>query len=111
MQDVAYRGRDALKSIIEGKEPKALQTDGYNVYMYLDNEMIDIEHICCLAHARTKFLYALEQSGDLNAKYLLECIAELYALEETYLRSGLTSDEITKARQSLKTKEIIRKVT
>lgn len=104
------RGRDALKSIIEGKELKALQTDGYNVYMYLDDEMIDIEHICCMAHARAKFLYALEQSGDLNAKYILECIAQLYALEETYVGAGLTNDEITKARQGLKTKEIIGRI-
>lgn len=101
------RGRDVLKSIIEGKELKALQTDGYNVYMYLDKELVGIDHICCMAHARAKFKYALEQAGDLDAEEILKCIGGLYALEKTYIRSGLSSDEITKARQGLKTKEII----
>ena len=40
---------------------KSLQSDGYNVYMYLDNELMDIEHLCCLAHARAKFKYAYDQ--------------------------------------------------
>ena len=100
------RGRDALKSIIEGKELKALQSDGYNVYMYLDKEMVTIDHICCMAHARAKFKYALEQGDDADAKYILDCIAELYALERTYAESGLSPEDITKARQSLRTKEI-----
>nr|WP_239469710.1 hypothetical protein [Bacteroides caecigallinarum] len=28
--------------------------------MYLDNELMDIEHHCCLAHARAKFKYAYD---------------------------------------------------
>jgi len=51
--------------------------------------------------------YALELSGDPDAKYILECIAGLYALEDTYVRSGLTNAGIIQTRQSLKTKEII----
>lgn len=101
------RGRDALRPIIEGKELRALQSDGYNVYMYLDKEMVDIDHICCLAHARAKFRYAHEQGGDKDAGYMLDCIAELYALERAYAESGLSADDITKARQGLKTKEIL----
>ena len=34
---------------------ESLQSDVYNVYMYLDNELMDIEHLCCLTHARAKF--------------------------------------------------------
>lgn len=75
--------------------------------MYLDKEMVDIDHICCLAHARAKFRYAHEQGGDKDAGYMLDCIAELYALERAYTESGLSTDDITKARQSLKTKEIL----
>lgn len=101
------RRRDALKAIINGRELKALQSDGYNVYMYLNNDMVSIEHICCLAHARAKFKYVLEQGCDPDARYILDCIAELYALEKTYADSGLTPDEITAARQGLQTKEII----
>lgn len=43
------RGRDALKHILGDSQVKALQSDGYNVYMYLDDHMVDIEHLCCMA--------------------------------------------------------------
>lgn len=48
---------------------KSKQTDGYNVYMYLDKVqvVIDIEHICCWAHARHKFKLAYEQGSDERA--------------------------------------------
>ena len=39
---------------------KSLQSNGYNVYMYLDDELVDAGHLCCLAHARAKFKYAYE---------------------------------------------------
>ena len=32
------------------------QSDGYNAYMYIDKELVDTEHLCCLAHARAKFV-------------------------------------------------------
>ena len=32
------------------------QSDGYNVYMYIDKELVDTKHLCCLAHARAKFV-------------------------------------------------------
>lgn len=36
------KGRDALKHILGDSQVKALQSDGYNVYMYLDDHMVDI---------------------------------------------------------------------
>ena len=75
------RGRDALKHILGDSQVKALQSDGYNVYMYLDDHMVDIEHLCCMAHARSKFKYALEQGGDKDAAFILELIGELYKLD------------------------------
>lgn len=30
---------------------KSLQSDDYNVYMYLDDELVGTEHLCCMAHA------------------------------------------------------------
>ena len=35
------RGRKELKDILEGSELRALQTDGRNVYLYLDNGMLE----------------------------------------------------------------------
>jgi hypothetical protein len=35
--------------------------------MYLDDEMVDIEHLCCLAHADNKFkdaLYLLSRPAE-----------------------------------------------
>ena len=101
------RSREALKCIIGDRQIKALQSDGYNVYMYLDDRLYNTEHLCCLAHARAKFVYAYEQGGDLNAKRMLEYIGWLYGEEECYRLSGLSSEEITQRRNSLRTKEII----
>ena len=101
------RGRKVLKGILKDRQVKALQSDGYNVYMYIDKELVDTEHLCCLAHARAKFVYAYEQGGDPDAKYLIDCFGELYRLEDTYKLSGLSAQEITRCRHSLRTKEII----
>ncbi|MCI6460439.1 MAG: IS66 family transposase [Prevotella sp.] len=43
-----------LKEFLGDAKIKSLQSDGYNVYMYLDEEMVDVEHICCLAHVHNK---------------------------------------------------------
>lgn len=101
------RSRDALKNILGDRQIKALQSDGYNVYMYLEDRLYDTEHLCCLAHARAKFVYAYEQGGDLNAKRMLEYIGWLYVQEESYRRSGLTAEEITRQRNSLRTKDVM----
>lgn len=100
------RGRDALRHILGDSQIRALQTDGYNVYMYLDDSLIDIEHICCMAHARAKFEYAAEQ-GDVYARHIVETIGRLYKLEDEYEEALLTPDQITACRNSLKTKEIL----
>ena len=89
---------------------KALQSDGYNVYMYLDNYMVDIEHLCCMPHARAKFKYALEQGDEKDAAFILELIGELYKLEREYEESKLSAEQIKLCRNNLKTKEIIIKL-
>lgn len=77
-----------MKPILGDRQLKALQSDSYNVYIYLDNELVDTDHLCCLAHARAKFVYAFEQSADSDAEYLLGCIGELCGLEEQYLKGS-----------------------
>ena len=51
--DKLERFMDSQKETDDAKI-KSLQSDGYNVYMYLDDEMVDVEHICCLAHVHNK---------------------------------------------------------
>ena len=101
------RGRKALKKILEGRELRALQTDGYNVYLYLDDEMLDIDHVCCMAHVRAKFKYAAEIEHDVNARKFLEYIGKLYALEKRYIELKLCPEEIRRRRNSTGTTEII----
>ena len=67
----ADKGAMQLNKLIPALKKIALQ-DGANTpsfYMYLDNEFMDIEHLCCLAHARAKFKYAYDQ-GSLAGKNL-----------------------------------------
>ena len=104
------RGRDALKHILGDSQVKALQSDGYNVYMYLDDHMVDIEHLCCMTHARAKFKYALEQGDDKDAAFILELIGELYKLEREYEEGRLFPEQIRLCWNNLKTKEIIIKL-
>lgn len=109
LQKHGGRSRNVLKDFLGDAKIKSLQSDGYNVYMYLDNELMDIEHLCCLAHARAKFKYAYDQ-GSLQARIFLELIAKLYGMEETYRREKLTSDEIYHRRNSKETTEIIDRI-
>ena len=101
------RGRKVLKSILEGRELRALQTDGYNVYLYLDNEMPDIDHVCCMAHVRAKFKYAAEIEHDRYARRFLEYIGRLYALEKRYEEEKLSGEQVRHLRNSAETTEII----
>ena len=57
------------------KALKFLQSDGYNVYMYLDDEMVDIEHICCLAHVHNK----LQEAKKLGYKIVDFFLAETWS--------------------------------
>ena len=99
-----------MKHILGDSQVKALQLDGYNVYMYLDDHMVDIEHLCCMAHARAKFKYALDQGNDKDAEFILELIGELYRLERGYEEGKLSPEQIRLCRNNLKTKEIIIKL-
>lgn len=104
------RSRKALQDILQDRLPMAMQTDGYNVYMYLDDVLIDTEHICCMAHARAKFYKAWITNKDLDAKYILDLIWELYELERHYLKQRLSPEEIQQRRNDEKTSEIIIKL-
>lgn len=107
--DQGSRGMNALKDFLGDSKIKSMQTDGYNVYMYLDKEkeLLNIEHLCCWAHARQKFKLALDQGSDERARYFLEQIEELYRLEKRYKSDKLTSEEIKEMRNSAETNTII----
>lgn len=101
------RSYDALKHILGDSRVSSLQSDGYNVYIYLDDRLMDTEHLCCMAYARAKFKYAFGQSDDRDAGYILGCMGELYDLEREYEQGKLSPEQIHGCRQGLKTKEIM----
>ena len=105
--DDGKRGRKVLRDFLGETQIDALQSDGFNVYMYLDNEFVDIDHLCCLAHARAKFKYALEQGKDEDAEYFIRNIGRLYDLEEQYRMRHLTPEQIQQERQGERTSKII----
>ena len=108
--DEGKRNRSVLREFLGDAKINSLQSDGYNVYLYLDNELHDVEHLCCMAHVRAKFKYALEQGMDERAGCFLEIIAWLYEKEHTYKIKGLNAEEIKEARQSKEVEEMITKL-
>lgn len=105
--DEGKRNRNVLRDFLGDSKINSLQSDGYNVYMYLDNELHDIEHLCCMAHVRAKFKYALEQGLDTRARYFLEKIAWLYECERKYKEMDLSPEEIKEERQSAEVEKVI----
>lgn len=79
--DKGSRSRASLKEFLGDAKLDALQSDGYNVYMYLDDLMIDADHLCCMAHARAKFMYALQQGHYKQVEKILGLIEKLYDIE------------------------------
>ena len=108
--DDGSRGRKVLRDFLGKTEIDALQSDGFNVYMYLDKELVDVDHLCCLAHARAKFKYAQEQGKDADAEYFITNIGRLYDLEEQYRVRHLTPQQILQERQGEQTTKIIQRI-
>ena len=121
--DDGSRGRKVLRDFLGETEIDALQSDGFrssyagllpsgrkNVYMYLDKELVNVDHLCCLAHARAKFKYAQEQGKDADAEYFITNIGRLYDIEEQYRLRHLTPQQIQQERQGEQTSKIIQKM-
>lgn len=100
------RGRSVLKDFLGDAQIKSLQSDGYTVYMYLDDELMEVEHLCCLAHARNKFKDAYNQGCE-KARFFLELIAKLYKREDDYRRSNLTASQTKEKRNDAYTNGIV----
>ena len=103
------RNRNVLVDFLGDAHINSLQSDGYNVYMYLDDELVDAEHLCCLAHARAKFKYAYEQGCE-QARFFLEKIGRLYKFEDDYRKDSLTPEQIQTRRNDAETTSIIESI-
>ena len=91
------RGREGPEDILKNFKGY-IQTDGYNVYDDFDKRT-DITQLNCLAHARRKYSEAIASDG-FRARYVLEKMQLLYAVERRIKEEQLQPDQILKLRQS-----------
>ena len=77
--------------------------------MYLDDEMVDIEHICCLAHVHNK-LQEAKRLGYKIVDFFLSGIKKLYKREKLYASDPkyYTPERIKEARNDEYTNGIIK---
>ena len=75
-----------------------LQTDGYVVYDGFEKGQ-GLTLIHCMAHARRKFVEALNNDKD-RASHALELFQQLYAIERTIKNEGLTDEALLQLRQT-----------
>ncbi|WP_370526828.1 transposase, partial [Bacteroides sp. 51] len=100
------RRRKVLTDFLGDAKLRSLQSDGYNVYMYLDDELTSVDHLCCMAHARAKFKTAFDQGCD-RARFFLLKMGSLYKREEEYVRLKLSAAEIKRRRNDEYTNGIV----
>lgn len=75
----------------------AIQTDGYGVYNYFEQQS-GVTLLGCMAHVRRKFVEA-QGSHPEQARKAIEYIAVLYELEENLRERHASADEIARERQ------------
>lgn len=103
--DEGSRGRKVLTDFLGESEVKAIMTDGYNAYNFLDGTL-SVDHLLCMAHAFVKFKKAYNLGKDTSAQKFIKLIQRLYDLESIYKEKGYTIQQIYEARQSEETSRI-----
>ncbi|MCB2183771.1 MAG: IS66 family transposase [Desulfobulbaceae bacterium] len=94
------RSGDVAKLFLDGYHG-VVQTDGYKGYDFLDSWQ-DILHVGCWAHARRKFVKALDagtKKASRRANKALTFIRNLYSLEKFVRQNELKPDDIYSLRQ------------
>lgn len=90
------RGREGPSELLKNFQGH-LQTDGYAAYNIF-KEQKDVTLLHCMAHARRKFIEA-EQNDTTRARYALEQIQQLYAIERKATEEQLSDVDVLKLRQ------------
>ena len=106
---IGSRKAEILKEFLGDAKIRSLQSDSCASYLYLDDELIDIIHLKCMAHVRAKFYYA-ELQGSKDATKMLNLIGLLYELEAEYKRQNLDSKTIKARRNDEKTESIVQRI-
>lgn len=90
------RGREGPNDILQNFQGY-LQTDGYSAYEIFDRRP-GITLLHCMAHARRKFVDALNNDKQ-RAEHALTMFQQLYAIERKIKQEALTGDAIVAVRQ------------
>ena len=90
------RSSSALGTLLSGKT-EIVQSDGYAVYDVFD-KLEGTMHLCCWAHVRRKFVEA-ESYDPPSARYVLDEIGKLYAVEDEIRKKELTNAQATNLRK------------
>lgn len=94
--DDGSRGRKVVGHLLQGRNIKAIHTDGYNAYFFLEG--LGIVHIACTAHIWRYIMDWYNATHDGDARLLLLDISALYAIEAQI--RGKSPTEILERRQS-----------
>jgi transposase len=78
-----------------------MQTDAYEVYDIIDKVYENIIHFHCWAHARRKFIEAINNDKK-RSEYALEQIRKLYAIERECREKEYTIEQRKEARKESK---------
>ena len=98
--DEGSRGRKVLTDFMGEAEVRAIMTDGYTAYNFLDGRL-GVDHLICMAHVKFKKAHSLGK--DASAIRFIELMERLYELERSYKAGGYTARQIYEARQSAET--------
>ena len=106
---IGSRKAEILKEFLGDAKIRSLQSDSCASYLYLDDELIDIVHLKCMAHVRAKFYYA-ELQGSKDATKMLNLIAQLYELEKEYKKQKLGPEAIKARRNDEQSESIVQNI-
>ena len=107
--DDGSRGRQVLVDLLSGRHIKAMHTDGYTAYYYLQSQ--GILQICCGAHVWRKITEWYELTGDPDAKCLLLDLQWLFIQDAQLKEEGAPPDEVVRRRNSTDTTTVITRFT
>lgn len=106
---IGSRKAEILKEFLGDAKIRSLQSDSCASYLYLDDALIDIVHLKCMAHVRAKFYYA-ELQGSKDATKMLNLIARLYELEKEYKKQKLGPEAIKARRNDEQSESIVQNI-
>lgn len=107
--DNGSRGRKVIVEVLEGRNVKAIHTDAYNAYFFLEDT--GVVHILCGAHVWRKIKEWYERTHDPEAKALLLDLGSLFQMDAKLREDNEPPNIVYDMRNSPKTIDTINRFT